>query len=155
MLDIHLIRRPVANVSELRALINKNGGVVIQYQKVASLIIVGETSKHWEWVSSSDQRIAAGLKYSLKSMLLGWWSPSGLMHTPAAIMSNSLGGIDVTELVLLPPPLPGKKDLRAAKELDKEKQRYYYAVLIEVIAFFAGIMVLIYLGVFDSVPQAR
>jgi hypothetical protein len=41
----------------------------------------------------------AGLKYSLLSFVAGWWSIPGLFWTPAVIIRNSRGGIDLTNTV--------------------------------------------------------
>jgi hypothetical protein len=42
-----------------------------------------------------------GMRYSLVSLLLGWWgAPWGLIYTPLTIMNNLAGGCDVTTEVL-------------------------------------------------------
>jgi hypothetical protein len=43
----------------------------------------------WSW--------ARGMPYTLVSLLFGWWGlPWGILYTPLVIMTNLVGGCDVT-----------------------------------------------------------
>ncbi|MEO8033234.1 MAG: hypothetical protein ABI837_02300 [Acidobacteriota bacterium] len=44
-------------------------------------------------------RLTPGLRYSLATLLLGWWAIPGIVFTIRALVTNSRGGMDVTENV--------------------------------------------------------
>jgi hypothetical protein len=47
-----------------------------------------------------ESGILRGLRYSLVSLLLGWWGvPWGVIYTPMTVYTNLLGGCDVTAQV--------------------------------------------------------
>lgn len=54
---------------------------------------------HFEWVPPGGSPIAAGMRHTLFTAAFGWWSIMGWMITPAIIINNLLGGIDVTRVL--------------------------------------------------------
>lgn len=47
-------------------------------------------AEQWSWLR--------GLPYTMLSLLFGWWGlPWGLIYTPLVVMTNLVGGCDVTE----------------------------------------------------------
>jgi hypothetical protein len=52
-------------------------------------------------VPPGESAIAAGLKYSGLSLLVGWWGlPWGIIWTIMALVKNFQGGTDVTDQIL-------------------------------------------------------
>lgn len=53
------------------------------------------------FVKHNQRRVAKGFKYTLVSVLLGWWGfPWGIIYTIQAIGRNTSGGKDVTTEVM-------------------------------------------------------
>jgi hypothetical protein len=51
-------------------------------------------------VPADRVRLPGGWRYTILSLLLGWWGiPWGLIYTPLVIITNLSGGCDVTEEV--------------------------------------------------------
>lgn len=102
----------------------------MQYQKVCSFILFTRTTLHWEWVPTYSSPSAVGVKYAAWCMLFGWWSLAGPFLTPAAIVNNLLGGVNVTEFVAGPSPLPGQAGQGTARrELASLENRERYGIL--------------------------
>ncbi len=78
----------------------KNGVRLVQFQYTVSAVYLGLMMPSKIFLLQPGQKpLLAGLKYSLLSALVGWWSIPGLIWTPAVIIRNSRGGIDLTETV--------------------------------------------------------
>ena len=83
---------------ELRAELQR-GGRFIFYEYCISFVIFTLRRPsavfflrrgQWSWMR--------GLPYTTLSLLLGWWGlPWGLIYTPLVVMTNLVGGCDVTE----------------------------------------------------------
>jgi len=124
-------RTTIPHLDELLAQVREQGGSIIQYQRVFSIILYSQSSPQFEWVPSGASRVSAGLKHTLFSALLGWWSLTGLFWTPAVIINNLMGGVDVTRVLTEPPPLPGQPfDSSALAELARAQKRQQIAFLI-------------------------
>src|ERR1700722_639634 len=105
---LHLTRHPDMKVlPAIREKFGRQGGRVVLFQRVTSAILVSWDSTHLEWIPPYSTRTWVGLRYALWTSLLGWWSLHGLWCAPAAILTDVFGGVDVTELVKTPPPVPG------------------------------------------------
>lgn len=50
-----------------------------------------------QFIRSNESRVVAGMRYTLLSLLLGWWGPWGPLLTLWCVVSNSIGGNDVTK----------------------------------------------------------
>jgi hypothetical protein len=123
-------RASIPNLQALLEQVRQHGGSIVEYQRVFSVILFMQISPKFEWVPPGGSRAAAGLKHTVFSLLLGWWSLSGLFATPAAIINNLMGGIDVTRVFTQPPPLPGQSfDSSAMEELAKARKRVMYVYL--------------------------
>ena len=80
----------------------KNGKRLIQFQYTVSAIYLSMMVPSKIYVFEPGRSsFPAGLKYSLLSALVGWWSIAGLIWTPAVIIRNSRGGLDLTRTVAL------------------------------------------------------
>ena len=94
------IRRQ-AEASPLLASI-KSGLRLVQFQYTVSAIYVSLMLPSRIYSFRRGQTVVfTGLKYSLLSALAGWWSIPGLILTPAVIIRNSRGGIDLTRTAAL------------------------------------------------------
>jgi hypothetical protein len=137
----------VPNLAYLRDSLKKHGGSVVQYQKIFSLIAISRTTSHWEWVPAYSNRSWVGFKYALWCMVFGWWSLPGLAFTPGVILNNLIGGVNVTELLIGPPPLPGQSGQTAvAREFASAENRKYYVIVLMFVMFLLGIVLWIALS---------
>ncbi len=93
------IKVSASQLEELRGKLELSGGRVIAYAEVISLFIVSAVSYQLRWVSDSGDRLAPGIKSSALSLLLGWWSFSGVCLTLSALSWNFGGGQDVTDSI--------------------------------------------------------
>jgi hypothetical protein len=94
------VRRQRENAPLLYEL--KNGKRFVVYQYAVSLIAISllRPSK-LEELAPNQSRFVRGLKYSLISLVAGWWGiPAGPIFTIASIVRNCRGGVDVTGTVL-------------------------------------------------------
>jgi hypothetical protein len=87
---------------------------------------------------------AAGRKHALFCALLGWWSIVGFFGTAGAIINNLMGGIDVTKVFTMPPPLPGQPyDDSAIRELNTARKRQGYTFVIFLFILLFTILILV------------
>jgi hypothetical protein len=83
------------------------GGRVIEFSWCVSLVVITFRRSSTVLVRAGDSALAAGLPYTLLSLVAGWWGfPFGLIFTPIAIGQNLLGGTDHTENVRASLPRP-------------------------------------------------
>lgn len=144
MIHIHLKKHPdMTALAGIREQHSKNGGRVVLYQRTASAIVVSWESTHLEWVPPYSNRTWVGLRHMLWTVLLGWWSVPGLWCAPAAILTDLFGGIDVTELIIGPPPLPPRLPPVIARAEAVLKNREGYMLILELILLIGGFMVYI------------
>ncbi len=119
----------IADLDELCEKVRTKGGHIIEYQSIFSALILSSTFPVFEWVPPQGSRTATGVKHALVNGILGWWSLPGLLWTPAVMINNMLGGIDLTR-VLLDPPAPGQPfDAVAMHELNRARKRQQYSYL--------------------------
>ena len=76
----------------------KQGGKFVVFQYCYSLILVTiKKASPVYFIRAGENGILYGMKYSLISMLLGWWGfPWGPVFTVGSLFNNFKGGIDVT-----------------------------------------------------------
>jgi hypothetical protein len=79
----------------------EHGGRFIQYRYCVSVLLLTFRATTVKFVRSDQSRVRAGRRYTLISLVAGWWGiPSGLIGTLEAIRQNRSGGIDVTAAVI-------------------------------------------------------
>jgi hypothetical protein len=140
----------IQNLPELLENYGESGGVIVEYQRIFSIIIFSRMSPVYEWVPPGTSRRAAGRKHAMYCFFLGWWSIMGLFGTAGAIINNLMGGIDVTKILTMPPPLPGQPyDNAAIRELNEARKRQGYGFLI----FLAVVLVLVLILVWPYMKQ--
>lgn len=131
--SVHWTEPP--NVSNLPHLMGKYqtlGGAIVEYQHVTSFIFLSRRAFHYEWVSPGGSRFLLGVKHSVFCCLFGWWSVDGLLiWTPAAIISNLLGGVDITKALVSQgsPDTSGAQD-EATREIMTTRKRHMWAFIV-------------------------
>jgi hypothetical protein len=78
------------------------GGRFVYYEYCISLIFLTfRRGSRVYLLRGSDAGIGKRLGYTVVSVLLGWWGlPWGFILTPLTVITNLMGGKDVTETVL-------------------------------------------------------
>lgn len=126
----------------------RNGGTIVQYERVVSLLIYMRRYPKYDWVAPHSSRRAVGYKHALWCFLLGWWSITGLLFTPGAIINNVMGGIDVTPLLMSSRQLPDHRATESAvQEYNaalKRQQQVFLGFLVVVLAACVVFLVLPY-----------
>jgi hypothetical protein len=107
----------------------KQGGRFVVFQYCYSLILV--TLKRVSpvyFVRAGDSGILNGLKYSLISMLLGWWGfPWGPVFSVGSIFNNFKGGINVTGEVVKSGKILNPQSLVSGIDFSERKQHSRFA----------------------------
>jgi hypothetical protein len=91
--------------AEIRMAVNAGGRLVV-YQYCISVVLMSfKRSSAIRLVPGGTSRVLPGLRYSLVSLVLGWWGiPWGPFWTVQTIIGNLRGGTDVTgEILALDP----------------------------------------------------
>ncbi|MGB0522012.1 MAG: hypothetical protein ACPGJS_03590 [Flammeovirgaceae bacterium] len=78
------------------------GGKFVIYQYCISIIFMTfKYNSEIHFVKSRQTGIIQGLKFTLLTLLLGWWGiPRGPIYTINSIFNNLTGGVDVTQEVV-------------------------------------------------------
>ena len=143
-------RTSIPNLQVLLDQVRQHGGSIVEYQRVFSFIFVTQSFPVFDWVPPGTSRRVAGLKHVLFCGTLGWWSVTGLFWTPAALINNLMGGVDLTKVFTQPPPLPGQPfDNAAITELNRARKRQQYAY----VGFLLFILLLAF--IFFVIPYLR
>ena len=81
----------------------RSGGKFVTYQYCISLFIVTlKCSSHIYFIRAGQSAVIRGLPFTVLSLLLGWWGiPFGPIFTVLVLITNSLGGNDVTSNVVV------------------------------------------------------
>ncbi len=104
----------------------ENGAKFVIYTYVVSIIVLSfKNGTDIYFIKGGESRVAKGFKFTLLSILLGWWGiPWGLIYTIGAIATNSAGGKDVTDEVLAAMHKSGPaKAARASRQADLRRRR--------------------------------
>jgi hypothetical protein len=78
-----------------------HGGRFVFFEYCISLIVITfRRPSPIYFLRAGSHGLGPLLRYSLASLLLGWWGvPWGLVYTPLTLITNLSGGRDVTEEV--------------------------------------------------------
>lgn len=84
-----------------------NGGRFIQYHYCISLIVVSfKKASPVYLLHKHENKLRKGLKYSVLSVLFGWWGfPLGLVYTTDCLVRNFKGGNDITADIIAAKPV--------------------------------------------------
>lgn len=76
----------------------QNGGRFVVYQYcVSALVLTFYRTSQVHFIRSNESAVARGMKYTLLSLVAGWWGiPFGPIFTIAAIVVNLAGGRNIT-----------------------------------------------------------
>jgi len=82
------------------------GARFVCYDYCFSVVIVTfRRSSEIYFIRPGESSIVPGLKYTLLSLIVGWWGiPWGPIYTIGSVAKNLSGGRDVTDAVLTAPP---------------------------------------------------
>lgn len=82
---------------QLRSELARGGRVICFDYCVSFLVITFRRSSEPHLVRSGENAVAAGLPYTLLTLVLGWWGfPFGIIYTCTTLWTNLGGGRDVT-----------------------------------------------------------
>ncbi len=114
------------DLPELLKKLEQEGGSIVEYRSVISAVIFYRISSKLYWVSRDKSQSFQGLIVSIPTMLLGWWSIQGFFWTFSVIVSNVLGGIDVTELFTTPPE-NGELSDRIIRRIEQQRKNQQWS----------------------------
>lgn len=132
-------------LDELRENVREHGGALIEYYRVWSFLLVAEMSRRVERVPPGKSRLRAGLKHVAYLFALGWWSIGGFFLTPAAIINNLMGGIDVTDVLTERLPTDRVRYPGGARfELERARKRQQSVFLVYLLALLVLIVLVLW-----------
>jgi hypothetical protein len=75
------------------------GGKLVVYEYCISLVVITfRRNSPVHYIAPGADAVAPGWKYTLLSLLLGWWGfPFGLVFTPLSVINNLRGGRNINE----------------------------------------------------------
>ena len=122
MIHCHLrSQKPQPDLHLLVAKQKSEGGHLILYRRFWSFVAVTVSQDHVEHVPTGASRALAGISHTLYTLILGVWSPGGLVGFPLIAILNLRGGLDVTAFysdhataafqIVPPDPNQAKRDL--------------------------------------------
>lgn len=102
----------------------KQGGKFVVFQYCYSLIFITyRRVSPVYYVRAGNLGIANGLRYSLISLLLGWWGfPWGPVFTVGSIFNNLKGGINITGEVVRSGKILNAQNLVSGIDFKERKQ---------------------------------
>lgn len=135
----------IRNIADLRRNVRERGGSIRQYERLVSLLFFMRRDSAFEWVPPDGSPLRAGLKHVVYCLLLGWWSILGWMLTPAIVVNNLLGGVDVTAVLSTdqPEPLALEAALNELRRTAKRQQRVLVGTLLTI---FIVVVLLVYMS---------
>lgn len=84
-------------IEQLKHELRKGGRIVRYRYSIGMLIYTFKNDSPAYLIKAGKSVLSPGIKYSLVSLLLGWWGiPMGPLYTPAVIFGNFAGGEDIT-----------------------------------------------------------
>jgi hypothetical protein len=93
--------------AELRAELERGGRLIVFSYAVSVCVLTWGSDSPPHLVRKGESAFFKGLKYTLLTLVAGWWGlPFGPFFTLAALYANLSGGEDVTARALPPPPPP-------------------------------------------------
>lgn len=130
------------NLPELLEKLSSQGGAIVEFRSVISAVVFYRISSKLYWVPRESSAAYQGLIASLPTLLLGWWSVQGFFWSISVIVSNILGGIDVTELFTTP-PANGELSERIVRRIERQRKSQQWSfvfgllfLLVVIIVFF-------------------
>src|SRR5580765_4135878 len=131
---------PIRNLPELQEQCRNQGGSIVEYQRVLSLIYFSVSETKVVWMPPDQSRFLTGFKHAGYCVLLGLWSPIAIFFLPYALIKNLSGGIDVTKVLTSPPDQPIDEAVAAAYLRSKNRHGILaflcYALVLGVILYF-------------------
>lgn len=103
----------IPNLRELQESIRQQGGTIVCYYRMWSLLVFSKHTPVFVWVAPGSSRVLASLPHVGFTAALGWWSLPGCFATPFVIVSNLAGGEEVTKRLMNMSPItsPAKEEV--------------------------------------------
>ncbi len=137
----------IPNLDRIVDAYRREGGTIVEYRSVMGAVAYTQVTPKIEWVPPGRSRVTAGLRHTISSALLGWWSLHGFFMTIGALIMNLMGGIDVTAVVLR---RPGESiDESALRQLERERKRQGTVIAVVLLAIMVAAFV------FMALPALR
>ena len=146
MIDFHLTQPTDLKVlQKIQEQFDRYGGRMVLFQRLTAVVVITWDTTHLEWIPPYATSMMFRLRNTFWTAALGWWSFTGLCYSPAAILTNILGGVDVTELVSTH-ATPQSQVQTIAKAHAVLKKRLSRVLFIEAMLLILGFIVLVVLA---------
>ena len=104
--------------------INNGGRFVLFYECISIIVISQKLPSNIYFVKAGEKTLKYHLKYTLVTLLLGWWGfPWGIIWTIGCVNTNLSGGVDVSQDVMV--ALGTSIELESKKQDMIEEQKRY------------------------------
>ena len=88
-------------MDQLTAELQRGGKFVVYQYCISALVMTFRRSSDVYFVKAGESAVSKGMKYTLLSLVLGWWGfPWGFIYTPATLITNLGGGKNVTDQIV-------------------------------------------------------
>src|SRR5947208_5566617 len=86
------------NLAQIRRERERWGGSIVLYKSAWAFFTFSGVYPRLALVHPKRNRSLVGLRESVRTLLLGWWSIHGIFNVPKVLAHNLSGGIDVTRI---------------------------------------------------------
>jgi hypothetical protein len=145
--------RQIDNASKLPELIDQvdnNGGSIVMFEQVYSLILVTINRTVFAHVPEHNSPRAVGIKHAAVSLILGPWSWIGPFDTLRALITNLAGGIDVSESLNGNELSPYASTKLVQSKMERKAKAIQYGFAFVLIAILGILIWKLVLPTFDS-----
>jgi hypothetical protein len=88
---------------DLQTEIARGGRLVVFQYCISIVVLTFKRSSSIYFIPAGASPASKGLRYTIASLLLGWWGiPWGPIYTIGSLVNNLKGGKDVTHIVTAP-----------------------------------------------------
>jgi hypothetical protein len=103
-------------VGELASALEDGAGIVVYSYAISIIVMTFRRSSTLIFIGPGKSRLAAGARYTLTSLLFGWWGfPWGPIMVIQSLVTNLRGGKDATAAII---PVLIEESLARAREAE-------------------------------------